>query len=72
MGDTEHRSRIRVPAHHLSFTRRGALGAADDAFLPDVNGGLGAVGEMKLAEDVGDVTLDGLVAGRGLAAAVSG
>ena len=36
--------------------------AADDAFLPGINGGLGAVGQMQLAQDVADMSFDGVIA----------
>jgi hypothetical protein len=39
---------------------------ADDAFLPGINGGLGAVGQMKFAQDVADVSFNRIVADKKL------
>ena len=41
-----------------SATPLKGLAAADDAFLPGIDGGLCPVGEVQLAQDVADVAFD--------------
>ena len=47
----------------LSVRCEGALSiAADNALLPGVHGGLGAVSKVQLAQDVADMSFDGVIA----------
>lgn len=52
----------RVAVGSLVQSLASLLISTNNALAPGVDGGLGPIGQMQLAEDVGDVALDGLLA----------